>query len=95
LPDSQLGVLLPIRLKAKCTLCHGPKDEILTEIREALVAYYPADQANGFQAGDFRGWFWATVPAGATLLGTPTPSSASDGPDSAQISVHAPGTGAG
>ncbi len=67
LPDGQLGALLPIRLKPECLLCHGPKEQILPEVREALAANYPSDQATGFQAGDLRGWFWVTVPAGARL----------------------------
>jgi hypothetical protein len=75
LPDRQLGALLPIRLKPECVLCHGPKDQVLPEVREALATHYPDDQAMGFQAGDLRGWFWVTVPAGARLPGesAPTP----------------------
>jgi hypothetical protein len=76
LPDGQLGALLPIRLKPECMLCHGPKDQILTEVREALATHYPDDQATGFQTGDLRGWFWVTVPAGARLPGTNSPTSA-------------------
>lgn len=67
LPEGQLGALLPIRLKPECLLCHGPKEQILPELREALATNYPSDQATGFQAGDLRGWFWVTVPAGTRL----------------------------
>lgn len=67
LPDGQLGALLPIRLKPECLLCHGPQEQILPEVREALASNYPSDQATGFQAGDLRGWFWVTVPAGGRL----------------------------
>jgi hypothetical protein len=63
LEDRQLGVLLPIYLKAACVLCHGPKDEIVPDVRASLVAHYPQDQATGFREGDLRGWFWVEVPA--------------------------------
>nr|MCU0872718.1 DUF3365 domain-containing protein [Pirellulaceae bacterium] len=65
-------------LKPECMLCHGPKDQILTEVREALATHYPADQATGFQTGDLRGWFWVTVPAGARSPGTNAPTSANE-----------------
>lgn len=63
LEDRQLGVLLPIHLKAACVLCHGPKDEIVPDVRASLVTHYPQDQATGFREGDLRGWFWVEVPA--------------------------------
>lgn len=67
LEDDQLGVLLPIRLKPACLLCHGPREQIASEVKAALVAHYPDDQATGFQEGDLRGWFWVEVPADASL----------------------------
>lgn len=63
LEDRQLGVLLPIHLKAACVLCHGPKEEINPDVRASLVTHYPQDQATGFREGDLRGWFWVEVPA--------------------------------
>jgi hypothetical protein len=60
--DDRLAALLPIRTMAACVLCHGPKDEIVPEVRAALVSHYPEDQATGFQEGDLRGWFWIDVP---------------------------------
>ncbi|HPM85149.1 MAG TPA: DUF3365 domain-containing protein [Candidatus Anammoximicrobium sp.] len=79
LPDGRLGALLPIRLKAECLLCHGPRDQILPDIQTALETNYPEDQATGFQAGDLRGWFWVTVPAGARLQQASSISSSSEG----------------
>lgn len=67
LPAGQLGALLPIRLRAECLLCHGPQEQVLPEIRDALAARYPEDQATGFNVDDLRGWFWVSVPAGASL----------------------------
>ena len=61
LPHNQLGALLPIRLKEACTTCHGPVDTIPPDVREALTAWYPNDEATGFQVGDLRGWFWVEV----------------------------------
>jgi len=61
-PDGRLGGLLPIRLKAECGMCHGPKEEIAPEILSALKESYPDDAATGFHEGDLRGWFWVETP---------------------------------
>ena len=62
LPEDGLGVLLPIRLKATCTLCHGTEKQIMPEVKAAIVANYPQDDATGFSEGDVRGYFWIEVP---------------------------------
>jgi hypothetical protein len=62
LPDGHSGALLPIKLQAKCTMCHGPEEEIAQPIRDQLSQLYPDDQATGFEEGDLRGWFWVEVP---------------------------------
>ncbi len=62
LDDDRLGALLPIRTLEACVLCHGPKDEIVPEVRASLISHYPEDQATGFHEGDLRGWFWIDVP---------------------------------
>ncbi|MCH5376188.1 MAG: DUF3365 domain-containing protein [Planctomycetes bacterium] len=67
LPDGKLGAILPIRLKPQCLMCHGPEQQILPDVREALARSYPQDQATGFQEGELRGWFWVSVPADARL----------------------------
>jgi hypothetical protein len=67
LPEGRLGALLPIRLRAECLLCHGPQEQVLPEIREALATRYPGDQATGFNVEELRGWFWVSVPAGVSL----------------------------
>lgn len=56
------GALLPIKLKAKCIICHGPADGLDRDIKKQLAKLYPKDQATGFKEGDLRGWFWVEVP---------------------------------
>jgi hypothetical protein len=60
-PDGRLGVLLPIRLKEQCLICHGSRDQIVEAVRTELAANYPNDQAVGFAVDDLRGWFWVEV----------------------------------
>ena len=62
LPDQGLGALLPIRLKATCTLCHGTNEQVTPDVKAAIVSNYPDDQATGFAEGDLRGYFWVEVP---------------------------------
>ena len=62
-PDGQLGGMLPIRLKAECGMCHGPKEQIAPEVLATLEETYPEDTATGFHEGDLRGWFWVEAPA--------------------------------
>jgi hypothetical protein len=61
--DGRLGALLPIHLKAPCTMCHGPAGQIAGEVQAAVAEHYPEDSATGFEEGDLRGWFWVEVPA--------------------------------
>jgi hypothetical protein len=73
LQDGRLGALLPIHLKAQCLMCHGPEDQILPDVKDALSRAYPKDQATGFQEGDLRGWFWVSVPEDAQMPATSLP----------------------
>jgi hypothetical protein len=61
-PEEVLGVTFPIRVASACLKCHGAPESIADDVREALVAAYPDDQATGFADGDLRGWFWVEVP---------------------------------
>lgn len=63
LPNNELGVLLPIRLKTTCLLCHGDREQVMPEVKAAIVSNYPNDQATGFSEGDLRGYFWIEVPS--------------------------------
>lgn len=50
----------PIMLQPMCATCHGK--DIDSGVGEILSALYPADQATGFEIGELRGAFTATVP---------------------------------
>lgn len=63
LANDGLGVLLPIRLKATCTLCHGTAEQVQPDVKAALISNYPNDTATGFAEGDLRGYFWIEVPS--------------------------------
>ena len=62
LPGGLLGHVEPIRIQALCVTCHG--SVLPEELTARLAELYPADQARGYAEGDFRGLFWAIVPAG-------------------------------
>ncbi len=49
-------VLFPITINDPvCLLCHGEPAHMMEEVKTALRAHYPQDQATGYQFGDFRG----------------------------------------
>jgi hypothetical protein len=61
LGGGRVGYVEPIEVQPLCLACHG---EALAEpVRARLEALYPHDRAVGFRAGDFRGLFWAELPA--------------------------------
>jgi hypothetical protein len=63
-PDGRVGGLLPIRARAECGMCHGPREQISPEVIAKLDEYYPDDAATGFAEGDLRGWIWVEAPIG-------------------------------
>jgi len=65
LEDGKLGVLLPMKLKSNCLLCHGAEETLNKGVVDALAKNYPEDQATGFAEGDLRGYFWVEVDAEA------------------------------
>jgi hypothetical protein len=46
-----------IPVGAACLACHGPAEAQSAELRRALQATYPHDQATGYREGDLRGAF--------------------------------------
>ena len=63
LSSGNAAALLPIKLQVQCTICHGPEDQIIPEVKTELAKYYPRDRATGFQEGELRGWFWVEKPS--------------------------------
>jgi len=49
-------VLFPIPINdPACLLCHGDPPTMMEDVKTALRANYPQDQATGYRLGDFRG----------------------------------------
>jgi hypothetical protein len=42
-------------------MCHGPKEQLIPEVKEQLAKLYPEDSATGFSEGELRGWFWVEL----------------------------------
>lgn len=61
LEDGRVGYMEPIVTAPMCLACHG--SELSAEVKDALSAHYPSDQATGFAAGDLRGIFWVSLPS--------------------------------
>jgi hypothetical protein len=61
LSGGTLGYAEPIFVQPMCLTCHGDPEKIDPAIKKVLAEKYPKDQATGYQAGDFRGLFWAEV----------------------------------
>jgi len=47
--------LKPLTVASLCITCHGPKENIPSEVQAILKEKYPDDRATGFLVGDFRG----------------------------------------
>jgi hypothetical protein len=58
--DESFGYVEPIQVRPLCTACHGT--HVDPNVAALLAEHYPQDQATGFEAGDFRGLFWVTLP---------------------------------
>jgi hypothetical protein len=69
-PGGVLGVTLPIRTSTPCLACHGPSDQLNSEVQAGLAESYPDDRAVDFAEGDLRGWFWVEVPGDTTISGS-------------------------
>lgn len=58
----RVGVLRPIATMAMCLRCHGPVEDLSSEVRTFLARAYPSDRAVAFEEGDLRGFAWAEAP---------------------------------
>jgi hypothetical protein len=61
LAGGRVGYVEPILVQPLCLACHG--QTLAPSVADRIRELYPADQAVGFDAGDFRGVFWAEYPA--------------------------------
>jgi hypothetical protein len=50
-----LRYMKPLTVGALCITCHGPKENIPSEVQAILKERYPEDRATGFLVGDLRG----------------------------------------
>ena len=50
-----LHYMRPLVAIPLCITCHGPKENIPTEVQTILAEKYPNDRATGFLVGDIRG----------------------------------------
>lgn len=55
----RVAVLRPIAVTPACLGCHGGPDRVAPEVKAALDALYPADEATGLSEGDLAGFYWA------------------------------------
>jgi len=58
----RVGVLRPIPTLAMCLRCHGPVEDLSSEVKTFLARAYPSDRAVAFEEGDLRGFAWAEAP---------------------------------
>jgi hypothetical protein len=61
LPNDRLGYVSAISIGPVCLSCHGTA--IDPAVKARLDEKYPHDRATGYAVGDFRGVFWAELPA--------------------------------
>ena len=64
-----LRYMKPLIVVPVCLTCHGPKENIPSEVRTILLEKYPDDRATGFLVGDVRGAI--SVKITLTSLATP------------------------
>jgi hypothetical protein len=64
-PDGDYRYYRPLLTAAMCVQCHGPAEELSSEVVQVLAQRYPDDQAIGYREGDLRGLIRVTVPADA------------------------------
>ena len=56
-PDGQTRYAEPLVVQALCLKCHGA--DVAPDVKAAIAAAYPADQATGYAEGALRGLAWA------------------------------------
>ena len=51
LPEGRLRMLLPIHLKNTCVMRHDTDEQVMDDVKAAIVSNYPDDQDTGFAEG--------------------------------------------
>jgi hypothetical protein len=69
LPGGRFGYAEAIWTQPLCLTCHGAS--LAPNVSAAIAKRYPLDEATGFAVDDFRGVFWAELPAAPPGQGTP------------------------
>ncbi len=59
LAPGRFGYFEPLVTQPMCATCHGT--DLPDELRTAIAARYPQDEAVGFKPGDVRGFVWVEV----------------------------------
>jgi hypothetical protein len=58
---SEWRVYRPIAVLPQCAYCHGPAENLSSELQTRLKERYPGDKATGYAAGNWRGLIRVTV----------------------------------
>src|SRR5690606_8615986 len=61
LDDGRAAYAEPLVIAEVCTTCHG--SALADDVKAAIAAKYPEDQATGYAVGDLRGIAWVELPA--------------------------------
>jgi hypothetical protein len=61
--QTEWRVYRPVAIAPQCLACHGPPESLKPELQVRLKTFYPADQATGYAAGQWRGLLRVTVAA--------------------------------
>ena len=61
LPGDRYGWVEPLYVAPPCLTCHGT--EVPAKLEAHIREVYPEDRATGFEAGEFRGVVWVTMPS--------------------------------
>ncbi|MBM3853388.1 MAG: DUF3365 domain-containing protein [Verrucomicrobia bacterium] len=59
--QTEWRVYRPVGIAPPCMACHGPTESLQPELQARLKKFYPADQATGYAAGQWRGLIRVTV----------------------------------
>lgn len=73
---SEWRVYRPVGVAQQCVNCHGPPDTLAPGVQSKLTGLYPADQATGYAAGQWRGLIRVSISDPPAPHPTPKPTKA-------------------